>query len=146
MWSYKLNRDHLDRRGSSPMEQNHSSISTYMGKGGTPSLLQNVQKIIERDHQHNAEQCLKMNELLLRSTDLYKSKRSGFLNRVDKDAKQALSQYAYSIHCMIQNASAFITHTETRNGIVYCYTRGSVNENQMSGRLVKDIGVNTHIH
>ena len=87
MWSYKENRGHLDCHGSVAAEQNHSSIESYMGKGRTLLLLDNVRKIIERDHQHNAERCTKRKTLLVCSFDIYKSKRNGFLNQVDTDTK-----------------------------------------------------------
>ena len=80
MWAYRENRGHLNRHGSVAAEQNHSSIKSYLGKGGTLSLLDNVRKIIERDHQHNAERCSKRNALLVRSSDQYKSDRNGHLN------------------------------------------------------------------
>ena len=126
MWSYyKENQGHLNQHGSAPGEQNHASISSYMGKGGMLSLLQNAQQILKRDHQHKVEQRSKRNAPLVGSTDRYRSNQIGFLNRVDNDAKHFLSQYAYSMHCKIQKAYPYITRTETRNGIVDCYIAGT---------------------
>ena len=122
---------HLNRYGSVAAEQNHSSIKSYLGKGGTLLLLDNVRKIIESDHQHNAERCSKRNALLVRSSDQYKSDRNGLLNRVDTEAKLALSQYAYTQHCNIQDEYEYITNIEARNGIIYCYKRGLSREGQV---------------
>ena len=124
MWSYKENCGHLNRHGSVAAEQNHSGIKSYMGKGGTLSLLDNVRKITEWDHQYNAKHCTKRNALLFCSFGTYKSKQNGFLNQVDTDAKHILSRYSSNIHCKIQDEYEYITNVETRNGVVYCYKSG----------------------
>ena len=87
MWSYKENHGHLNHHGLVDAEQNHSSIKSYMGKYGT-LLLHNVQKIMEQDHQHNAEHCTQRNALLVCSSSTYKSKWNGFLNQVDTYTKK----------------------------------------------------------
>ena len=77
MWWFRQFRGNQNYKGSTPAEQNNSSIKAFLGTGGILSLLENINKLIDRHIQHNKDRKHMSNELFVRSSSYNKSPRQG---------------------------------------------------------------------
>ena len=132
MWHY-----HKLYQGSTPAEQNHSSVKSYPGRIGTLSLLENVQKLFACHIQHTKASNWTANDLFVNSFKYTGSRKARILNLIDRDAEKKLSAYAYIIHKKLQRSYTFIQSAEVKNGIITCkllntddYTKHTISWNE----------------
>ena len=119
MWHYQSNyRGNQRYQGLAPMEQNHSSVKAYLGKGGTLSFFENVRKLFKRHLQHSKERCRMADNLLVCLIRYVETKHVGILNIMDNDAKKSISSCIYHSQQRGTNVYTFIQSTEVKDGTI----------------------------
>ena len=119
-----LHRGNMNLGGSTPAEQNHSSIKVALGgEASTLSLVENVRKLLERDSRRATEKAELRNRLYLFS-DRYKSEFTGFQNKADVDAKKTLSDFAYKKFKNFLRWSITKSSHVSSDGFIHCYDAG----------------------
>ena len=86
----------LDRNGSAPSEQNHSSTVAYLPTSGTgQSIMDHTCELVKRQQEHMKEK-KKTDDILHCSVHNYRSKLIGQKGMDDTAARKSLSSYAYT--------------------------------------------------
>jgi hypothetical protein len=95
-------------------------VSVFWGTGSTLCLTENVQKLLDRQVQHNKKRCNDSILLYVRS-DLYKSKHNSYQKQADQKVKQHLSFFAYKKFKSAIYDARTLQHHEDDDGIIHCY-------------------------
>ena len=124
-WWLREHRCTLGRLGSTPAEQNHSSVAIYIGAGATLSLLENANKLLRRQDEHNRQRCTERNKVEVASY-IYRSKLRDNDKQADEEGKKHLAPFAYKKLLEIMQQSHSLTHS-LDDGYIICQTAGSHN-------------------
>lgn len=122
-WYLRQMEENLNVNGSVPAEQNHSSISSHLGKGASWCIAEHIKNLIVRQRNLTTQRRTREAERV-QTTNCYKSDRGDQKGIDDDSAIRCFSKWAYEKLYLVETRKIFhLAHEVREDGSTLVWPR-----------------------